>query len=146
MRDPYGRTIDDYVSAIGPGLRNALAATAIRNRSLDARALLTRAALAGAGTLDDLLDAARHGRRRWLTRHRRHADPAVLTALAQTLALQDMLPDDRRDALAVYDLIRGALGPSALTPANQGLHAQLALACDGPEKTRQLLDTYPAMT
>ncbi len=146
MRDPYGQVLDDYLSAMGPARRNALAATAVRNRSLEARALLARAALGSAGTLDDLLTAARAGRRRWLARHRRRIDPAVLAALAQTLALQDMLPDDRRDALAVYELIRGALGASALTPANQGLHAQLALAWDGPEKAQELLDTYPAMT
>jgi glycosyltransferase involved in cell wall biosynthesis len=142
MRDPYGSVIDDYVSAIGPALRTALPATAIRNRSLDARHLLVRAAIGDAGTLDDLLDAARTGNRRWLSRIRRRVDTPVLAALAQTLALQDIAPDDRRDALGVYELIRSALGPNALSPANQGLHAQLALAWDGPEKARELLDGY----
>jgi hypothetical protein len=56
-----------------------------------------------------------------------------------------MLPDDRRDALAIYELIRGALGPGRLTPANQGLHAQLALAWEGPDRVRELLDAYGAM-
>ena len=36
--------LDDYVTVIGPALRTALTATAIRHRSLDARLLLARAA------------------------------------------------------------------------------------------------------
>jgi O-antigen biosynthesis protein len=145
MRDPYAASMDDYVSAIGPALRLALPATAIRNRSADARRLLARAAIGDAGTLEDLLAAARGGDRRWLTRIRPRVDPGVLAALAQTLALQDMLPDDRRDALAIYELIRTTLGAGALTGANQGLHAQLALSREEPEWVRHLLDTYRTM-
>ena len=144
MRERYVASealLDDYVTAIGSPLRTALAATAIRNRSLAARNLLARAALGTAGTLPDLLTAARTRDRRWLWRMRSRIDAGVLCALAQTIALQDLEPNDRTDALAVYELIRSALGPAALTPANQGLHAQLALAGD-PEQVRRLLDTY----
>jgi hypothetical protein len=77
--------------------------------------------------------------------HRSRVDAGVLCALAQTIALQDLEPDDRTDALAIYDLIRTTLGPEALTPANQGLHAQLALAGDA-ERAHRLLDAVPGMT
>jgi hypothetical protein len=134
--------LDDHLRAIGPGLRLALTATASRNRSLDARRLLARAALGDAGTLDQLLTAARAGNRRWLRRIRRRADAGLLAAVAQTIALQDQLPGDRDDALAVYELIRRALGGRAMTPANQALHAQLAFAYQGPERARRLLRGY----
>ena len=147
MRDPYVASdalLDDYIAAIGSPLRTALTATAIRNRSLDARRLLARAALGDAGTLEDLLAAARAGNRRWLSRIRSRVDAGVLGALAQTIALQDVEPDDRADALAIYELIRAGLGPRALAPANQGLHAQLALEGE-PERVRRLLDAYRGM-
>jgi hypothetical protein len=134
--------LDDHLRAIGPSLRLALTATASRNRSLDARRLLARAALGDAGTLDELLAAARAGDRRWLRRIRRRVDAGLLTAVAQTIALQEQCPADRDDALAVYELIRRALGPRAMTPANQALHAQLAFAFQGPERARQLLRDY----
>jgi len=148
MRERYVASealLDDYVTAIGSPLRTALAAIAIRNRSEAARHLLARAALGTAGTLADLLAAARAGDRRWLSRIRSRVDPGVLCALAQTIALQDLEPDDRTDALAIYELVRSVLGPEALTPANQALHAQLALAGD-PEQARRLLDAYRGMT
>lgn len=144
MRDPYVALLDDHAAVIGDALPTALAATAIRNRSLEARRLLARAALDDAGTLDDLLAAARAGNRRWLARNRGRVDTGALAALAQTIALQDIEPADRSDALAVYELMRTALGPRSLTPANQGLHAQLALAGE-PAKVRELLDAYPGM-
>jgi hypothetical protein len=137
--------LDDHIRAIGPGLRLALTATASRNRSLDARRLLARAALGDAGTLEELLAAARDGDRRWLRRRRRRTDPGVLAAVAQTIALQEQLPEDRDDALALYALIRRALGGRALTPANQALHAQLAFAHRGPEEARRLLKDYRAI-
>ena len=148
MRDPHPTApptsglLDDHIRAIGPRLRLAVTATGSRNRSLDARLLLARAALGDAGTLDELLAAARAGDRRWLRRIRRRVDAWLLAAVAQTIALQEQLPTDRDDALAVYELIRRALGPHALTPANQALHAQLALAYEGPERGRRLLKEY----
>ena len=134
--------LDDHLRAIGPALRLALTATASRNRSLDARLLLARAALGDAGTLDELLTAARAGDRRWLRRIRRRADSGLLAAVAQTIALQEQLPSDRDDALSLYELIRRALGARAMTPANQALHAQLAFTFQGPERARRLLRDY----
>ncbi|HEY0530640.1 MAG TPA: glycosyltransferase family A protein [Actinoplanes sp.] len=139
------RLLDDHIRAIGSGLRLALTATASRNRSLDARRLLARGALGDAGTLDELLAAARTGDRRWLRRIRRRTDSGLLAAVAQTIALQDQLAEDREDALALYELIRRALGARALTPANQALHAQLTFAYRGPEAARRLLRDYRAI-
>ncbi|MGX6604147.1 glycosyltransferase [Micromonosporaceae bacterium Da 78-11] len=147
MRDPHPPgLLDDHIKAIGPRLRLALTATASRNRSLDARLLLARAALGDAGTLDGLIEAARAGDRRWLRRIRRKVQAPLVAALAQTLALQEQLPEDRTDALAIYELIRRAIGPDAVTPANQGLHVQLALAFEGPQRARQLLGAYRRIT
>lgn len=137
--------LDDYVAVIGPALRTALTATAIRHRSLDARVLMGWAALGRSGTVDDLLSAARAGDRRWLARIRRSADSDLLAALAQILALQDLLPTDRRDALALYELIRKVYGARALSPANQTLHTQLTLAWEGPERVRRLMAAYRRM-
>lgn len=134
--------LDDHIRAIGSGLRLALTATASRNRSLDARRLLARAALGDAGTLGELLAAARAGDRRWLRRIRRRVDSGLLAGVAQTIALQEQLPEDRDDALALYELLRRSLGGRALTPANQALHAQLTFAYRGPEAARRLLRDY----
>ena len=138
----FDSLFDDHIRAIGPDLRLALTATASRTRSLDARQLLARAALADAGTFDELLAAARTGDRRWLRRIRRRVKPGLIAAVAQTLALQDQLPTDTADALAIYELIRRALGSRAITPANQALHTQLAFAHEGPERARRLLGHY----
>ncbi|MEV7622861.1 glycosyltransferase [Actinoplanes sp. NPDC089786] len=125
--------LDDHVTAMGPSLRAAVGATAVRERSVDARHLLARAAGAG---LDDLLAAARAGDRRWLRRVRPRR--AMLATLAQTIALQDLRPADRADALALYTL----LGPRALSAAHQGLHAQLTLVWAGPAAVPGLLRRY----
>lgn len=134
--------LDDHVAALGARLRLALTATASRNRSPDARQLLARAALGDHATLDQLLAAARAGDRRWLRRLRRKVEPALVTAVAQAIALQELRPEDRGDALALYELIRRAFGRRALTPANRALHVQLALAAAGPEPARRLLRRY----
>jgi hypothetical protein len=136
------RLLDDHIRAIGPRLRLALTATVTRNRSLDARPLLARAALGDAATLDDLLAAARSGDRRRLRRIRRRVSTPLLAAVAQTLAQQELLPTDRADALALYELIRRTAGGRKLNPANQALHTQLALADEGPERARELLRRY----
>ena len=138
--------LDDYVQGIGPTLRTALPATAIRHRSLDARLLMAHAALGRSGTLEELLAAARAGDRRWLRRAKRRRQAGLLAGLAQIIALQDMLPTDRRDALALYELIRTTYGAWVLSPANQALHVQLTLACDGPERVPHLLAGYHRMS
>ena len=137
--------LDDHIRALGPRLRLALTATASRNRSLDARQLLCRAALGEHGTLDQLLDAARAGDRRWLRRLRRRVQPALVGAVAQVLALQELLPTDRADARALFELTRRALGARGLTPAQQALHCQLALADEGADRARRLLRRYRRM-
>lgn len=134
--------LDDHIAAAGPRFRLAMTATASRNRSLDARLLLARAALGEHGTLDRLLEATRAGDRRWLRRLRRRIDPGLVAALAHSLALQELLPTDRDDALALFELTRRACGARALSPANQALHAQLALAFEGPERARKLIRRY----
>ena len=138
--------LDDYVSVIGPSLRIALTATAVRHRSLDARLLMGWAAMGRAGSVADLLTAARAGDRRWLARIRRSADVDLLAGLAQIVALQDILPTDREDALALYELIRVVYGARALSPANQSLHAQLTLAWQGPERVPRLMSAYRRMS
>ncbi|RZU49772.1 glycosyltransferase involved in cell wall biosynthesis [Krasilnikovia cinnamomea] len=137
--------LDDHIAVIGPALRSALPVTAIRNRSQDARLLLARAALGDAGTLAELLSAARAGDQAWLTGRQDAADPGALAALAQLLAFQDLRPDDRRDALGLLDLVHAVYGPSALSAVHQGLHAQLVLAEQGPDRVPELLAAYPDM-
>jgi glycosyltransferase involved in cell wall biosynthesis len=138
MRD----LLDDYITVVGPMLRTSLSATAIRNRSVAVRALIARAGLGDGGTLAELLTAAREGDRRWLSRIRRRADPGVLASLAQTMALQDLLPTDRRDSLAIFELLSDVFGPESMTPAYRGLHAQLAYVWQGPDRARELLRSY----
>ena len=134
--------LDDYLRIARHHVRTAVPPTAIRIRSLDARELLDRSGLGETAPYADLLAAARAGDTRWLRRLRRDIKPSVLAGLAQTLAQQDLLPEDRTDALALYDLIRTALGADALPSAHQGLHAQLALVWQGPEHARRLLRAY----
>jgi hypothetical protein len=128
--------LDDHVTLAGAGAEVSLPNTAMRNRSVAARRVLARAAGIG---LDEVLEAARKGDTR---RIRRPVDPVLLAGLAQTIALQDELPGDRGDALALYALIRTARGARALPPSHQALHAQLVYAWQGPVNARQLLGAY----
>ncbi|GIE83277.1 hypothetical protein Aph02nite_92270 [Actinoplanes philippinensis] len=128
--------LDDHVALAGAGAEVSLPNTAMRNRSVAARRVLARAAGIG---LDEVLEAARRGDTR---RIRRPVDPVLLAGLAQTIALQDELPGDRDDALALYALIRTARGARALPPAHQALHVQLVYAWQGPANARQLLGAY----
>jgi glycosyltransferase involved in cell wall biosynthesis len=128
--------LDDHVALAGAGAELSLPNTAMRNRSVAARRVLARAAGIG---LDEVLEAARRGDTR---RIRRPVDPVLLAGLAQTIALQDELPGDRDDALALYALIRTARGARALPPAHQALHVQLVYAWQGPANARQLLGAY----
>ena len=125
------RRFDDYASKL-------MAAKVVLDAELSGR---FRLHLVGglveqrlAGERRQLRDPAR--RRSWLVLD---LDPAVLAGLAQTLAQQDMLPEDRTDALALYELIRTGLGAGALPAAHQGLHVQLALAWQGVARARPLL-------
>jgi len=133
--------LDDYLGLIPQYANIALPSTAVRTGSLAARALLARAGLGDRGTLADLLRAARAGDHSWLARMHGVA-PVPLCALAQTLALQEALPEDRGDALALYELIRHGLGAGAATPGHAALHALLALKWEGRDKARALLGAY----
>jgi hypothetical protein len=137
--------LDDHIRALGPRLRLALTATASRNRSLDARQLLARAALGEHGTLEELLTAARANDRRWLRRIKRRVRPHLVAALAHAIALQELLPTDRDDALALFELTRRVLGGRVLSPANQTLHTQLTLAYQDAGRARRLLRRYRRM-
>ncbi|BCJ54695.1 hypothetical protein Asp14428_61700 [Actinoplanes sp. NBRC 14428] len=139
--------LDDYLRIARYHVGRAVPPTAIRLRSLEMRRLLAYIALRDTGTTyDGLLAAARAGDAAWLRRIRAQVRPSVLAGLAQTIALQDMLPEDRSDALALYDLIPAALGAEALSPAHQGLHAQLTFTWRGPAAARALLRAYPEMS
>lgn len=128
--------LDDHVTLAGAGAEVSLPNTAMRLRSVAARRVLARAA---GIDLDEVLAAARRGDTR---RIRRPVDPVLLAGLAQTIALQEELPTDRADALALYALIRTGRGAGALPPAHQALHAQLVYAWQGPANARQLLGAY----
>jgi len=135
--------LDDYRRVARYHVRMAVPAIAIRIRSLEARLLLARSGLGDSGaSYPELLAAARDGDARWLKRRRRTVKPGALAGLAQTLAQQEMLPEDRTDALALYQLIRTGLGADALPAAHQGLHVQLALAWQGVAQARPLLAEY----
>jgi O-antigen biosynthesis protein len=108
---------------------DSLTLAALRSRSSAAREPLARAA--GAASARELIAAARSGELpdridRWL-----------VGELAHVLALQDLRPGDRADALALLGALR-AVGP--MTPAHQGLHAQLAFAAADLELTTELLN------
>ena len=128
--------LDDHVTLAGAGAEVSLPNAAMRNRSVAARQVLARAAGIG---LDEVLEAARKGDTR---RIRRPVDPVALAGLAQTIALQDELPGDRADALALYALIRTGRGARSLPGVHQALHAQLVYAWQGPGNARQLLGAY----
>ncbi|SDT77628.1 glycosyltransferase [Actinoplanes derwentensis] len=128
--------LDDHVTLAGAGAEVSLPNTAMRTRSVAARRVLARAAGIG---LDEVLVAARRGDTR---RIRRPVKPALLAGLAQTIALQEELPEDRADALALYALIRTGRGAGSLPPAHQALHVQLVYAWQGPANARQLLGAY----
>ena len=105
-----------------------LTLAALRAGSIAAREPLARAA--GAASARELIAAARSGELsgqidRWLAGE-----------LAHAVALQNLRPGDRADALTLLGALRTA-GPMA--PAHRGLHAQLAFAADDPGLTAELL-------
>ncbi|OJF13697.1 glycosyltransferase family A protein [Couchioplanes caeruleus] len=146
MGEPAG-LLDDYLRIARYHVQRAVPPTAIRLRSLEMRRLLAYIALRETGaTYADLLAAVRSGDVAWLRRIKRDARSSVLAGLAQTLALQDMLPADRTDALGLYALVRDAWGAPAMPGAHQGLHAQLTYTWRGADAARALLRTYSGMS
>ncbi|MGA5302943.1 glycosyltransferase [Nucisporomicrobium flavum] len=143
MGDPAG-LLDDYLRVARYHVQRSVPPVAIRLRSLEMRRLLAYTALRDTGTTyEELLAAARGGDAEWLRRIRADVRPSVIAGLAQTIALQDMLPGDRDDALALYELVRTALGAPAVPGAHQGLHAQLTYTWRGAAAARELLAAYP---
>ncbi|WP_067505272.1 glycosyltransferase family A protein [Actinoplanes sp. TFC3] len=146
MGEPGG-LLDDYLKIARYHVQRAMPATAVRLRSLEMRKLIAYTALRGTGTTyEQLLTAARTGDVRWLRGIQGGVRPSVVAGLAQTLALQDMLPEDRTDALAIYELLRQALGADGVPGSHQGLHAELTFAWKGPQAARELLAAYRSMS
>jgi hypothetical protein len=134
------RLMDDYV-AIARRRRGSLAATALRTRSVDARHLLAHAVGGSATPLDRIRAAARDEDHEWLAGLRDAVVPQCLADLARVLALQELRPDDRADAYAIYELMLAVLGEPA--PAHQALHLQLAYLLGHRDRARELLARYP---
>ncbi|BCJ42478.1 hypothetical protein GCM10010168_07800 [Actinoplanes ianthinogenes] len=109
------------------------ATAAIQARSADARVLLAYAA--GITDLDGLLTAVRAGRPVLA-----ELNPYAVGELARAIATQDLEPEDRADALALFDGLLRAHGPAAIAPEHQGLHAQLAFPAG---RAADLLARYP---
>ncbi|AGL20398.1 glycosyltransferase family A protein [Actinoplanes sp. N902-109] len=146
MGEPGG-LLDDYLKIARYHVQRAMPATAVRLRSLEMRRLIAYTALRGTGaTYEDLLTAARTHDVAWLRGIQGGLRPSVVAGLAQVLALQDMLPTDRTDGLALYELLRAGLGPDGVPGSHQGLHAELAFTWRGPEAARELLAAYRSMS
>jgi hypothetical protein len=130
------RLTDDLLVRAGERAPGTLAATALRTRSPAARHLLARAACR---TLDlpALLDAARGG-----DLGDAEVNPEDLASLARVVGLQFGGKDDRRDALALFDLALEAGGVRRVSPREASVHVQLAYVLGDLLKTRNLLRRY----
>jgi len=131
------RLTDDVSAQAKTRKPGSMAATALRTRSPAARHLLARAASRSL-TLPRLLEAARAGAAA-------EVDPEALCELARAVGLQFGGEDDRRDALALYELALRTAGPKRVAPRHQALHAQLAHSLGETKRTRDLLKRYKAM-
>ncbi|HEY8473040.1 MAG TPA: glycosyltransferase [Natronosporangium sp.] len=132
--------LDRYLELAGH--TRAIAMAAIRTRSLAARSLLAHAATRHR-PLDALLAAARAGAADRLPPG--GVNGWGLTHLARTLALQDLLPTDRSDAIACYELALRLSGPDRISRYHQGLHAQLVYQAGDRGRAATLLDQYRRM-
>ncbi|WP_205328042.1 glycosyltransferase [Glycomyces sp. YM15] len=134
-----GRLTDDLLVRAGERAPGTMAATALRTRSPGARHLLARAASRSLD-LPGLLAAA----------HRRDLGPAgepgvnvaALASLARVVGLQFGGEQDRRDALALFDLALDIGGVRRVGRREAAVHAQLAYALGDLAKTRFLLRRY----
>lgn len=132
------RLTDDYLVRAAARRPGTMAATALRTRSPAGRHLLARAA-SRTLTLPQLIETARAGGAA------ARIDAAALCELARVVGLQTGGEDDRRDALALYDLALRVTSPKRIKPAHQALHAQLALSLGETERARELTRRYKAM-
>ena len=72
-------------------------------------------------------------------------DVRWLAELARLVALQEILPDDRADGLALYDLALEQFGPELIPAVDQGVHAQLAYSLGFSRRASDLLATYASV-
>lgn len=130
--------LDEHLRVLRRRSPDALGAAALHTRSVDARALLARAA--GAASVDELLAAA-HGRP-GVHPDVSRMDPFALGELARVLACQDLHGDDRTDGLALLDLLLATFGPRRVAPPHQGLHCQLAFGLGHRQRSQELMNGY----
>ncbi|GAB3648678.1 glycosyltransferase [Glycomyces tarimensis] len=133
------RLTDDHLARAATRRPGTMGATALRTRSPGARHLLARAACRTL-TLPALLEAARAGEPAG-----NEIDPEALCELARVVGLQFGGEDDRRDALALFDLALRLGGPKRVSARHQAVHAQLAWSLGETERMRALLRRYKAM-
>jgi hypothetical protein len=139
--EPYPLPLlDDHLTVARRRAVGSLPATALRTGSLATRLLLAHAAAGEAGSLARLVVAARRGRLSTMAPDR--IKPGALADLARVIALQNILPDDQPDGLALYDLALALFGPEAIPPDHQGVHAQLAHHLGDNARAASLLETY----
>lgn len=134
-----GRLLAHYVSVARRRPPGALPKTAMRTPSLPARRLLAYATAGESASLEQLLTAARTED---AARKHRGWDPAALADLGRVIARQDLLPQDRSDALAIFELALELFGGDGIPPPHQGLHAQLAYCLGNHARAAELLSTY----
>jgi glycosyltransferase involved in cell wall biosynthesis len=70
-------------------------------------------------------------------------DPRPLADVAQVIALQQILPNDLTDALALLDFGLEFLGSEGIPSGHQGFHAQLAYHLGDCARAASLLTVYP---
>jgi len=146
MSVPYPpQLLDEYTGIIRRRPKNALADTALRTRSLTARHLLAYAATKGGLTLAELITAARGDDALIQRLGSTGMQARALADLAKVVALQDILPEDKSDGLALYNMVLKLFGPSQMPPEHQGVHAQLAYDLGHPSEALALLRTYRAV-
>lgn len=142
--DPHPpELLDAYLAVMQRRAPGSLPATALRTRSLAARALLARAAAGAHASVDGLLAAARAGRSVPFTRNQ--IRPQALCDLARVVALQGILATDTSDGLALYDLVLGLFGPDDIPQDHQGIHAQLAYSLGDWARAAALCERYRQM-
>jgi hypothetical protein len=138
------RLLDDYLSVAERRAPGSLLATALRTGSRDARLLFARAATRRTTSMFDVLAAVRAGT---LDQYVRPTEMDVrwLAELARVVALQEILPEDLADGLALYDLALEQFGHALIPAAHQGVHAQLAYYLGFSPRASDLLATYASV-
>ncbi|HEX2143696.1 MAG TPA: glycosyltransferase [Glycomyces sp.] len=130
------RLLDDNVARSKARRAGTLYATALRTRSAAGRHLLAHTACPSL-RLPELLEAARKG-----SLGGAKVDVGALCELAGVVGLQFGTEEDRRDAVALFDLALDVGGPRRIGSRFSAVHAQLAYALGDLEKTRLLLRRY----